>query len=142
MSLAIALTKEQCFRLGKLVLQREPETAAKLIPLIAEPRRSQIDQRTISSDFLTFCSIQNIKPESYRGNIYKHSKTEIRGLFVAVMVIKYGSASRNIGKYLSATLGQKKQWTSQMIGEAETRYRCNAEYRDQVNGIIKKMEEI
>lgn len=125
---------------GELLHKKDPATYAKLIQLI--PQYEKPDQIIISKDFLSFCQIQQINPEEYRGNIYKHSKTEQKSLFVAVIIAKYGRYTRNVPKYLSAALNQNKNLTGRMIEEAETRYRCSTTFKLEIDNIIEKMNHV
>jgi hypothetical protein len=127
--------------LGELLHKKEPQTYAKLIQFVP---RSDIspDLTNISNDFLSFCKVQNIEPTEYRGNIYKHSKTEQKSLFIAVIIVKYGFFTRNLAKNLAESLNQDKSWTCKMIKEADTRYRCLHEFHSQVDTILEKMKEV
>ena len=125
--------------LGELLHKKEPETFAKLIQLVP---KSEIkpNQEKVSQDFISFCSIQNIKPEECRGNLYKHSKTEQKYLFIAVILAKYGSLIPP--KYITATLSQHRWLTHKMIEVADTRYRCHYDFKQQVDVILKNMDNV
>lgn len=121
--------------LGELLHKKEPETYAKLIQFI--PNKAA-DQDKITNDFISFCGVQGINPDDHRGNLYKHSKTEQKLLFIAVVIVKYGIYSKNISKYITSALNQNKTLTCRMIKEADVRYRCHKDFKSQVDNIVIK----
>jgi hypothetical protein len=126
--------------LGELLHKKEPDTYAKLIQFI--PTGLKPNPEEIHKYFLSFCKIQDLNPEEYRGNIYKHSKTEQKSLFAAIVITKYGLHSKNISKYISVVLDQDLSWTYKMIKDADVRYRHQKHYKVLVDDIISKIGEV
>jgi hypothetical protein len=135
---SIALSTKTYTRLGKLLLQKEPETAAKLIALHLPQKTHESDISKIPDLFQTFCKIQNIDPDKYRGPLYKGEKSDQRRLFIAAIVQMYGEAW-GLGMALSRTLVQDSSATRRIIMEVDFRYKKISEFQTQVNTIIEKI---
>lgn len=130
--------------LGKLLIQKEPETASKLISLhISESKPQETDLNKIPDLFIKFCTAQNLEPEDYKGALFKSSKIDQRRLFIGTMVKMYGNPW-GLGVSISRSLNQHKQATSKMIGEVmscyEHCYKDSESFSEAVDAIVEKMK--
>jgi len=80
---SLNLNKKQFLLLGRLYASQKPELARELLSIYDKKPIAQ-DHSLISTFFLTFCLLQNINPDEYRGSLFKSKKVELRRLFYSV----------------------------------------------------------
>lgn len=88
-----ALGKKQYLLLGKLLVTRHPEVATDLLKEVSASEPHEKDFGKMSNYFNVFCRIMNIQPTEYRGSLRKTYKTNVRRLYVSVMLHLYSPGS-------------------------------------------------
>lgn len=128
--------------LAKLLIQKEPEVAQRLISTYlptSEP--IETDFSKITELFTRFCFIRGLEREDNVGPLYKSAKIDQRRIFVAAIIQLYHPRTRLLAKYLWEVLNQEKSRVSRLISEAEVRYRAYQEFREETNDIIIKLKK-
>jgi len=148
---SLNLNKKQFLLLGRLCASQKPELARELLSIYNEKPISQ-DHSLISAFFLTFCQLQNINPDDYRGSLFKSKKVELRRLFIASMTHIYIPHVHNepancmrlhygFLKQLSQELQQKPQNVGKMIREVITIEKVYEEFRANVKALTLKLTQ-
>lgn len=133
--------------LGKLLIQKEPETAQKLIQtFIPEDKPQEEDFTKIPALFERFCLIKGYD----HNTAPRASKVETRRLFIAAVLHLYNPhvynqpANQIILKYgfvrnISQVLHQKESNVSTMIREVILWEKQYEDFSNNVNSIIEKL---
>lgn len=139
--------------LGKLLFQKEPETAQRLIQdYLPSEKPSETDHAKIQEFFLSFCQLNNLDPKAYIGPLYKTSKVDVRRKFIAVIIQLYSPrlykqsldvmvqvVDNNLTKTLAEVLQQKKSNISMMIREVITWMKNYDEFQTEVHNTIQAL---
>jgi hypothetical protein len=151
LSMSTNFSKKHYAILGRLVLQKDPETAHKLMSLyLPEQQPTETDLSKINSFFTIFCELQDINPEDLRGPVYKSWKVDTRRKFVAAMVHLYYpqaflvpmdsiDAVTGLVKNISIVLKQDMGNTSKMIRQAVIWEGQYEDFERSVKEIIEKL---
>lgn len=136
----VALSKKECVSLWAIVIKKEPDTATRLLSLYV-PKKTplEVDLGKIPEYFTTFCLLQNIRPDKYRGPLYKSSKINQRRLFVGAIISIYGEPW-GIATALSKVIDQHQPNTTKMIKEVQMAYKTNDDFMEAVDRIVEKLK--
>lgn len=85
--------KKRYMLIGKLLENRHPDIADRLITEISADRPKENDLSLISGYFKNFCYYQNLNPDDYIGQLKKSDKVEMRRLYVSAMLHLYSPNS-------------------------------------------------
>lgn len=146
-----SFTRKHYAFLGKLLLQKEPETAHKLITTyISAEQPTETDFTKIDSFFVKFCNLQNIEPEDHKGPLYKSDKVDTRRKFISAMVHLYYPQAftqpidsidvvTGLVRNISIVLKQNQGNVSKMIRQAIIWEKQYEDFSLSVTNIIEKL---
>lgn len=130
-------------QLGKLLTEKEPQIAERLqAEFLPQKTPIETDLTKIPFYFTSFCRVQKLDPGAYTGPLYKTSKIDKRRFFIAVVILLYHPRTRLLAKYISETIGQDPGNTNRMIQEVQFRYSHIAEFKVEVDGMVKLLKSV
>lgn len=147
-----ALTKKQLYLLGKVLVMSNPQLATELSNQYLASSPLQSDLSNINNLFYTFCHIQDLNPEEYRGKVSKVYKTEQKRLFIAAIIALYQPElfSQPIDKLvlklrltqsIAIALKQDSSLTSRMIRDAITWVNTYKWFNEKAAHIVRLMQK-
>lgn len=137
--------------LGKLLIQKEPETAKKLITTYLPAEQPvETDFSKIGGFFIRFCEIRGIDPENHVGPSYKSEKVDVRRMFISAMVhLYYPKAFQQpiesidvvtgLVKNIALVLKQDTGNVSKMIRQAIIWEKQYQDFEAAVSSIVEKL---
>jgi hypothetical protein len=137
--------------LGRLVLQKEPETARKLLSIyLPQEKPVEDDFSKIPDLFLKFCTANDIDREDYFSSASKSSKVSTDRLFIAVVLHLFNPAVYNqptdqiilrygLVRSIGLVLKQKESNVSTMIRQVILWEKQYEDFAGSVKEIIEKL---
>jgi hypothetical protein len=145
----LSLSTQEYSILGRLCASQKPDVARQLLSIF-DTKPSENDHSRISAYFESFCILQDVNPEEYRGGQFKTQKVDVHRLFIACMVRMYAPymyqappgirLKKGFSKSLSKTLGQKVENISKMVREGIVQEKVYPEFRAAVDDITNKLK--
>ena len=124
--------------IGRVVVSKHPDIAQSIINQVEE--NIGIQKEAIQFMFERYCKMMGIKDSELTGPVFKSRFTEIRKIFISVIISFYGDR-RRLNKILSDILQQLSSLMSRQISEVKFRYKRDADFMDKCNKAIQCLQK-
>jgi len=137
--------------LGKLLMIRHPQVAKDLYDSYLADQPTDSDYTRIGCYYQKFCGIMGIHEDHCRGALFKHSRSELRRLFISCMLRLYNPAvyrqpdsclinPQGLVKQLAEVLCVAAPRVSEAIRQAVAEERIYERYREKVDKIVERIK--
>lgn len=131
-------SKDILINIGRVVLSKHPDIAQTIMDQVEN--NICLQHETIQFMFERYCKIMGIKDSELTGPVFKSRFTEIRKIFISVIISFYGDR-RRLNKILSDILQQPSSLMSRQISEVKFRYKRDADFMDKCNKAIQCLQK-
>lgn len=147
------LTANHYTLLGKILSLKQPELAKCYLKDHPPVIPSSMEYENIEQYFLQFCKLKGLRPEDYRGAIFRRNKSETRKLFISAIMrlfipLAYSHPAELLRlpngflKALSHVLKRDQPYVSNWIREVITLEKVYEAYREEVEQLVIQMREV
>lgn len=124
--------------IGRVVVSEHPDIAKTIMDQVEN--NICLQQETIQFMFERYCNMMDIKHSELTGPVFKSRFTEIRKIFISVIISFYGDR-RRLNKILSDILQQPSSLMSRQISEVKFRYKRDVDFMDKCNKAIQCLQK-